>query len=46
MAEAEFHQFAVETCELIRAELAPWIGDSPEWRDALAIIAQISPEGA
>lgn len=45
MGEKEFHAFAVDACELIRAELAPWIVNSPEWRDVRAIIDQIHPEG-
>lgn len=46
MGEAEFHQFAVDTCNLIRDTLAPWIADAPEWREARAIIDQIAPEHA
>ena len=46
MGEDEFRRFCVDACELIRDELAPWIGDAPEWRDALAIIETIRPEEA
>lgn len=43
MGEGEFQQFARETCELIRDELAPWISNAPEWGEALTIINQIAP---
>lgn len=44
MAEAEFHRFAHEACRLICDELAPWIEDAPEWREAQALINQINHE--
>lgn len=43
MGEAEFHQFAMQTCDLIRDELAPWIAQSPEWAEIRQIINSISP---
>lgn len=43
MGEAEFHQFAVQTCDLIRDELAPWIAQSPEWTEVRGILNSISP---
>lgn len=46
MGEAEFHRFAIDACELIRTELAPWIGDAPEWREARAIVDSIAPPEA
>lgn len=48
MAEGEFHKFAQDTCELIRAELAPWVADAPEWPEINAILSSIEParEGA
>lgn len=46
MGETEFYKFAVDTCELIRDELAPWIANSPEWKDVRAIIDTIHPEAA
>lgn len=46
MGEEEFHAFAVDTCELLAAELAPWIKDSPEWLEAKQIIDTIKPEAA
>lgn len=45
MGESEFHRFAVDTCDLIREKLAPWIADAPEWAEARAIIDSIAPEG-
>lgn len=42
MGEEEFHAFCVDACELIRAELAPWVEGSEEWAEALAIINTIS----
>ncbi len=44
MGEQEFHEFAMATCELIRAELAPWISQSPEWSEIARIVASILPE--
>lgn len=44
MGEDEFKRFALDACELIRAELAPWVSASPEWEDVRAIIASISGE--
>ncbi|WP_299134552.1 hypothetical protein [uncultured Amaricoccus sp.] len=46
MGEEEFHRFAVDTCDLIRAELAPWVSQSPEWAEIAGIIATIAPEDA
>jgi len=46
MAEGEFHQFAMDVCELVRAELAPWVKDAPEWGEIMAIVDTILPEGA
>ena len=46
MAEDEFHRFAVDTCDLIRDKLAPWIADAPEWQEARAIIDSIAPQEA
>ncbi len=44
MGEEEFHSFVSDTCELIRAELAPWVGESAEWQEVQEIIATIAPE--
>lgn len=46
MGEDEFHQFAVTSCDLIRAELAPWVQDSPEWPEIKAILDSILPEAS
>lgn len=46
MGEEEFHAYAQDACELIRAELAPWVGDSPKWREAMDILNSILPEAA
>lgn len=46
MGEAEFHQFAMDTCKLIARELAPWISQSEEWPEIMAIIASIAPAEA
>ena len=46
MGEEEFHAFCADACELIRAELAPWVSGSPEWEEAEAIINSILPEAA
>jgi hypothetical protein len=48
MGETEFHAFAQDACEMIRAELAPWVAGSPEWAEARDIINSILPaqEGA
>lgn len=46
MGEREFHEFAVDTCEMIATDLAPWIKESPEWPEIQAIVAQIAPEAA
>ncbi len=46
MPEGEFHKFAVDTCELIRDDLAPWIGNSPEWWEIAIILDKIQGEAA
>ena len=46
MGEAEFHGFATQACELISAELAPWIKDAPEWAEIREILASINPAEA
>lgn len=46
MGEEEFHRFAVDTVDLIRAELAPWIDRSDEWPEIIKIMASISPAEA
>ena len=46
MGEEEFHAFCADACDLIRAELAPWVAGSPEWAEAEAIINSILPEAA
>lgn len=46
MGEEEFHRFALDACELIRAELAPWVADSPEWPEIATILNSILPEDA
>lgn len=46
MGEEEFRQFALDTCEAIRAELAPWLGDAPEFSEAMTIINTIAPRDA
>ncbi|MBN8292860.1 DUF1367 family protein [Rhodobacter sp. NTK016B] len=46
MGEAEFHAFCTDACELIRAELAPWVSSAPEWAEVRAIIDSIAPEEA
>ncbi len=46
MPEGEFHKFAVDTCELIRDELAPYIGNSPEWWEIAIILDKIQGEAA
>lgn len=46
MGEDEFHLFAVDTFDLIAAELAPWIKDAPEWAEVQTFIRGILPEGA
>ena len=43
MGDTEFHAFCVDACELILAELAPWVAGSPEWPDAQQIICSILP---
>ena len=43
MGESEFRQFALQTCDLIRDELAPWIGNSPEWGEVREILNSIAP---
>lgn len=45
MGETEFHQFCADACELILAELAPWVANSPEWPEAQQIIHSILPDG-
>lgn len=44
MGESEFHQFCTGACDLIRAELAPWVAGSEEWAEARKIIDSIAPE--
>lgn len=44
MGEVEFHQFAAQTCDLIRDELAPWIASSREWAEIRQIIDGIAPQ--
>lgn len=44
MGEAEFHAYCTDACELIRAELAPWISGAPEWPEVQSIIRSIAPE--
>lgn len=44
MPESEFHQFAMQTCDLIRDELAPWIASAPEWGEIRQIIDGIAPK--
>ncbi|MBM1817192.1 DUF1367 family protein [Pseudosulfitobacter pseudonitzschiae] len=46
MGEDEFHEFCRDACELIRAELAPWIAESPKWKEAMDILNSILPEAA
>lgn len=46
MGEEEFYQFASDTCELIRSELAPWLSGSSEWAEVRKILATIAPEQA
>ena len=46
MGEEEFHAFCTDACELIRAELAPWVSSAPEWPEVRQIIASITPEAA
>lgn len=46
MAEGEFHQFAMDLCEMVRSELAPWVKDAPEWAEIVTIVDSILPEGA
>lgn len=43
MGEEEFHQFAVDTCDLIANELATWIKDSPEWGEIKQMVRSIMP---
>jgi hypothetical protein len=44
MGETEFHQFCMDACELIRADLAPWISEAPEWLEIEPIVNSILPE--
>lgn len=46
MGEDEFHAFCIDACELIRAELAPWVSNAPEWPEVRQIINSILPEAA
>ena len=47
MGEGEFHDFCIDACELIRAELAPWVSGSDEWPEIQDIIGSIAqPEHA
>lgn len=46
MGEAEFHQFAEDTADLIAADLAPWIQSSPQWGEVQVMLAQLKPEVA
>lgn len=43
MGETEFHDFCADACELIVAELAPWVSGAPEWTEARQIIRSITP---
>lgn len=44
MGEGEFQRFAVETCDLIRSDLAPWIGSAPEYSEIMTLVESIAPE--
>ncbi len=44
MGEDEFQKFAIDACDLIRNDLAPWVADSPEWQEAMQILKTIEPE--
>lgn len=44
MPEREFHQFCVDSCDMIRHEMAPWINQSAEWPEIQSIINSIAPE--
>lgn len=44
MGDEEFHRFCMDACQLIRDELASYISDAPEWREAMKIINTIRPE--
>ena len=46
MGEAEFHDFMVDACELIRDRMAPWIEDSDQWPEIQAILGSILREPA
>lgn len=43
MGEDEFEQFAQDTCELILADLAPWVEASPEWPEIRDLVRKINP---
>lgn len=42
MGDGEFHAFAVDACQLIASELAPWITQSPEWEQIDALLNHVS----
>jgi hypothetical protein len=46
MGNGEFKQFAVDACDMIASELAPWITQSPEWEQIETLLKTISPEEA
>lgn len=46
MGEDEFHLFAIDTCEMVRTSLAPWLTDSDEWPEIQSLVRQIAPEDA
>ena len=46
MGEEDFERFTRDTCELILAELAPWVGSAPEWEEVQKIIGQIRKDAA
>ncbi len=46
MGEGEFHKFATDSCELIRAELAPWIAEGEAWPEIKSMLDSILPEQA
>lgn len=43
MGESEFNQFAIDTCDLIANDLAPWIKSSPEWGEIRQLLQKIMP---
>jgi hypothetical protein len=44
MGDGEFHQFAIDACDLIASELAPWITQAPEWSKINDMLRRINPE--